>query len=77
MIGPGLGTDQQAVDLVKQVFATVKQNQILVVDGSALTIMAEHHLMFPRQPYDCHATSNGMGTFEWCAIKLSDGASVK
>lgn len=51
VIGPGLGTNQQAVDLVKQVFATVKQNQILVVDGSALTIMAEHHLMFPRQPY--------------------------
>lgn len=65
VIGPGLGTDQQAVDLVKRVFATVTQEQILVVDGSALTIMAENHLMFPRKPYTI-ATPHQM---EW--VRLS------
>lgn len=64
VIGPGLGTDQQAVDLVKRVFATVTQYQILVVDGSALTIMAENHLMFPRKPYTI-ATPHQM---EWARL---------
>jgi ADP-dependent NAD(P)H-hydrate dehydratase len=64
VIGPGLGTDQQAVDLVKRVFATVTQDQILVVDGSALTIMAENHLMFPRKPYTI-ATPHQM---EWARL---------
>lgn len=64
VIGPGLGTDQQAVDLVKRVFATVTQEQILMVDGSALTIMAENHLMFPRKPYTI-ATPHQM---EWARL---------
>lgn len=64
VIGPGLGTDQQAVDLVKRVFATVTQDQILVVDGSALTIMAENHLTFPRKPYTI-ATPHQM---EWARL---------
>jgi ADP-dependent NAD(P)H-hydrate dehydratase len=64
VIGPGLGTDQQAVDLVKRVFATVTQEKILVVDGSALTIMAENHLMFPRKPYTI-ATPHQM---EWARL---------
>lgn len=64
VIGPGLGTDQQAVDLVKRVFATVTQDQILVVDGSALTIMAENHLMFPRKSYTI-ATPHQM---EWARL---------
>ncbi|ATF41757.1 NAD(P)H-hydrate dehydratase [Weissella paramesenteroides] len=64
VIGPGLGTDQQAVDLVKRVFATGTQDQILVVDGSALTIMAENHLMFPRKPYTI-ATPHQM---EWARL---------
>lgn len=42
LLGPGLGDD-----LVKQVFASLKQNQILIVDGGALTILARTSLSFP------------------------------
>lgn len=47
LLGPGLGDDAFGEDLVKQVFASLKQNQILIVDGGALTILARTSLSFP------------------------------
>lgn len=47
LLGPGLGDDASGEDLVKQVFAGLKQNQILIVDGGALTILARTSLSFP------------------------------
>ncbi|XCP47450.1 NAD(P)H-hydrate dehydratase [Streptococcus pneumoniae] len=44
---PGLGDNAFGEDLVKQVFAGLKQNQILIVDGGALTILARTSLSFP------------------------------
>ncbi|MBC6498362.1 hypothetical protein H7R52_04265 [Weissella confusa] len=37
--------------LVQQVLQAVTENQILIVDGSALTIMAEQNMMFPRDTF--------------------------
>ena len=48
LLGPGMGTDGFAVQLVQQVLQAVTENQILIVDGSALTIMAEQNMPFPR-----------------------------
>ncbi|MDU6317451.1 MAG: NAD(P)H-hydrate dehydratase, partial [Streptococcus mitis] len=47
LLGPGLRDDAFGEDLVKQVFAGLKQNQILIVDGGALTIIARTSLSFP------------------------------
>ncbi len=47
LLGPGLGDDAFGENLVKQVFASLRQNQILIVDGGALTILARTRLSFP------------------------------
>ena len=47
LLGPGLGDDTYGENLVKQVFAGLRQNQILIVDGGALTILARTSLSFP------------------------------
>ena len=47
LLGPGLRDDAFGEDLVKQVFAGLRQNQILIVDGGALTILAGTSLSFP------------------------------
>ena len=47
LLGPGLGDDSFGEDLVKRVFAKLRQNQILIVDGGALTILARTSLSFP------------------------------
>ncbi|HEW8717985.1 TPA: NAD(P)H-hydrate dehydratase [Streptococcus pneumoniae] len=47
LLGPGLGDNAFGEDLVKQVFAGLKQNQILIVDGGALIILARTSLSFP------------------------------
>lgn len=47
LLVPGLGDDAFGEDLVKQIFAGLKKNQILIVDGGALTILARTSLSFP------------------------------
>ena len=47
LLGPGLGDDAFGENLVKQVFVNLSQNQILIVDGGALTIRARTSLSFP------------------------------
>ena len=47
LLGPGLRDDTFGEDLIKQVFANLNQNQILIVDGGALTILAKTKLSFP------------------------------
>ena len=47
LLGPGLRDDTFGEELVKQVFTSLRQNQILIVDGGALTILARTNLLFP------------------------------
>ena len=47
LLGSGLRDDTFGENLVKQVFASLKQNQILIVDGGALTILSGISLSFP------------------------------
>ena len=47
LLGSGLRDDTFGENLVKQVFASLKQNQILIVDGGALTILSRISLSFP------------------------------
>lgn len=70
LIGPGLGTDEFAIRLVKKTFALAKGNQRLVVDGSALTVMAQNNLVFPLNVFSVATPHQG----EWellSGIKLA------
>lgn len=48
VVGPGLGTDTTALKILKRVFAAVSQTQVLIIDGSAITLVATHHLAYPQ-----------------------------
>ena len=47
LLGSGLRDDTFGENLVKQVFVNLSQNQILIVDGGALTILARTSLSLP------------------------------
>ena len=64
LIGPGLGTDEFATQMVRKVLASVNKDQILIADGSALTVMAENNLTFPRDTFTV-ATPHQM---EWARL---------
>ena len=47
LLGPGLRDVAFGEDLVKEVSTSLRQNQILIVDGGALAILARTRLSFP------------------------------
>lgn len=47
-IGSGLGTDAFSLQLLKNIFATVSPTQILVIDGSAIDLIATNQLSLPK-----------------------------
>ena len=47
LLGPGLRDDAFGEDLVKEVSTSLRQNQILIVDGGSLAILARTRLSFP------------------------------
>ncbi|WP_204120069.1 NAD(P)H-hydrate dehydratase [Levilactobacillus wangkuiensis] len=48
VIGPGLGTDNQAQAVLANVFSAVTPEQTVVIDGSAITLVAQDHLSLPQ-----------------------------
>lgn len=50
VVGPGLGLDPGAQALLRMVFTAVSANQSLIVDGSALTLVAGGAIPLPQQP---------------------------
>ncbi|MFC6206178.1 NAD(P)H-hydrate dehydratase [Levilactobacillus tongjiangensis] len=48
VVGPGLGTDDEAAAVLADVFNVIQSDQILVIDGSAITLVAERHLPLPE-----------------------------
>jgi ADP-dependent NAD(P)H-hydrate dehydratase len=48
LIGPGLGTDEQSYHILKCVFKTIEAQQILIVDGSAITLIAHKQMKLPK-----------------------------
>ncbi|MCH4056814.1 MAG: NAD(P)H-hydrate dehydratase [Lactobacillaceae bacterium] len=43
VIGPGLGVDDFAWQLLQRVLPQLSEQQVVIIDGSALTLLAEHH----------------------------------
>ncbi len=49
VIGPGLGTDAIALHLLQLTLRLIQPQQRLIIDGSALTLLAEHQLPVNHQ----------------------------
>ena len=47
VIGPGLGTDAAGLQALNTVFDILKSTQTIVIDGSAITLIAQHRLPLP------------------------------
>lgn len=48
VVGPGLGDDDQSLKILKNVFAHTHEQQTVVIDGSAITLMARERLAQPK-----------------------------
>ncbi|NLR10540.1 MULTISPECIES: NAD(P)H-hydrate dehydratase [Lactobacillaceae] len=48
VIGPGLGTDEAGLMALNTTFSVLQPEQIVVIDGSAITLIAQHHLTLPQ-----------------------------
>ncbi|MHA8110956.1 NAD(P)H-hydrate dehydratase [Lactobacillaceae bacterium Melli_B4] len=48
VIGCGLGTDDKALGILKRVLQTVTPHQTVVIDGSAITLIANEKLQLPE-----------------------------
>lgn len=48
VIGSGLGTDNASEKILKETFAAIQPEQYLVIDGSAITLIAQKHLNLPK-----------------------------
>ncbi|WP_395387135.1 NAD(P)H-hydrate dehydratase [Pediococcus parvulus] len=47
VIGPGLGEDKLALQVVQAVFQSIQSTQHLIIDGSAIDLVAANHLSLP------------------------------
>ncbi|WP_137598116.1 NAD(P)H-hydrate dehydratase [Paucilactobacillus kaifaensis] len=47
VVGPGLGDDFHSQEVLSTVFANTNANQTVVIDGSAITMMAQHKISQP------------------------------
>ena len=48
LVGPGLVDDGRGEELLQTVFFHLKQNQILILDGGTLSILAKTRMKFPK-----------------------------
>ncbi|MFT8401122.1 MAG: NAD(P)H-hydrate dehydratase [Lentilactobacillus diolivorans] len=71
VIGPGLGTDNQALTILTKTFELAHKNQTLVIDGSALTLVAQNHLTLPQDSLNV-LTPHQMEWQHVSGIKIAD-----
>ncbi|HIZ96299.1 MAG TPA: NAD(P)H-hydrate dehydratase [Candidatus Ligilactobacillus excrementavium] len=73
VIGPGLGTDQTSLSIIRNVFANVKPEQYLIIDGSAITLLSQEKELQDNLP-DAHIifTPHEMEWQRLSGIKIAD-----
>ncbi|WP_251908399.1 NAD(P)H-hydrate dehydratase [Lentilactobacillus kefiri] len=71
VIGPGLGTDNHAFDMLTKVFEIVSKGQKLVIDGSALTLVAANNMKLPTDSLNI-LTPHQMEWQRVSGIKIAD-----
>ncbi|WP_034550934.1 NAD(P)H-hydrate dehydratase [Carnobacterium funditum] len=47
-IGPGMGVSKESLNLLNFVLSHINKKQRVIIDGSAITLMAKHHLAIPN-----------------------------
>lgn len=50
LIGPGLGLEEESLQKLKFVLSLLKRSQVCIIDGSAITLIAQHKMILPRGP---------------------------
>lgn len=75
VVGPGLGDDESSLHILKNVFANVSPDQKLVIDGSAITLMAREKLSQPSA--NVFYTPHEMEWQRLSGIKIADQAEEK
>ncbi|GLB46721.1 ADP-dependent (S)-NAD(P)H-hydrate dehydratase [Philodulcilactobacillus myokoensis] len=48
VVGPGLGTDDQSKNILQLTLQNVQPNQIVIIDGSAITMVAQDKIKLPK-----------------------------
>lgn len=48
LVGPGLGIDNHSYNILNCVFKAVKEQQVLIIDGSAITLVAQKQMLLPN-----------------------------
>ncbi|BEJ54020.1 carbohydrate kinase [Lentilactobacillus buchneri subsp. silagei] len=76
VIGPGLGTDPSALTLLTKVFRIAGSEQKLVIDGSALTLLAANNLPLPKDSTNI-LTPHQMEWQRVSGIKIADQTPEK
>lgn len=76
VIGPGLGTDPSALTLLTKVFRIAGSEQKLVIDGSALTLLAANNLPLPKYSTNI-LTPHQMEWQRVSGIKIADQTPEK
>lgn len=75
VVGPGLGDDESSLHILKNVFANVSPDQNLVIDGSAITLMAREKISQPAA--NVFYTPHEMEWQRLSGIKIADQAEEK
>ncbi|MBN2900793.1 MAG: NAD(P)H-hydrate dehydratase, partial [Limosilactobacillus mucosae] len=72
VVGPGLGDNAQSLHILKNVFEYVHDGQTLVIDGSAITLMARENLKQPACQISVIYTPHQMEWQRLSGIKIAD-----
>ncbi|AEJ23347.1 sugar kinase [Weissella koreensis KACC 15510] len=64
LIGPGLGNSDDAVELLRSTMRAMRENQALILDASALGIIADKHVMIPNNVFTIATPHQG----EWAKL---------
>ena len=54
VLGPGLGNDSTAEKVIQTVFTNIASNQTLIIDGSAITLVAQNTALKDAVPTNAH-----------------------
>lgn len=74
VIGPGLGEESESRAVLDNVFAHTQPNQAVVIDGSAITLIAKEHIQLPQG--HLIFTPHQMEWQRLSGIKISDQAEA-
>ncbi|KRN34211.1 NAD(P)H-hydrate dehydratase [Liquorilactobacillus mali] len=78
LVGPGLGTNEDSLKILQIVLQHTTPEQQLIIDGSAITMIAEHHEFFPFLK-ELHPilTPHQMEWQRLSSIKISEQDDIK